>query len=202
MDFKIENGYLTIKIPESKAKGLNLFALANLIEAKEALKTPSKIKTVHRENDWRPINETIETLMESLNDRFTTSEALAEAGNLGLSERTIKRFLLTNDEIVKVKHGHYRKISAVNRQEFIDFEYYERIVNESFGADKDSAITATAIFEILHEKEGGMLSIRKLGQALKRMGYEKKAIKRDSSVRRFYCLKQITRCKTKKLTSL
>ena len=194
MDFKIENGYLTIKIPESKAKGLNLFALANLIEvkeAKEALKTPHKIKTVHRENDWRPINEIIGILMDSLNDRFTTGEALAEAENLGLSERTIKRFLLTNEEIVKVKHGHYRKISAVNHQKFIDFEYYERIVNESFEADKDSAITATAIFEILHEKEGGMLSIRKLGQALNRMGYEKKAIKRDRIVQRFYCLKQI-----------
>lgn len=89
-----------------------------------------------------------------------------------------------------IEQGKPLKAEERKENSFIDFSYYEKIINENFEVDKESFMTTTAIFEILLEKEGGMLSIKKIGSALRKMGYLRKGMRINSNPAYVYCLKE------------
>lgn len=49
--------------------------------------------------------------LKALETEFLTSDALAEAKQLNIPEGTVKRWLSDNDDIQRIKHGVYRKVS-------------------------------------------------------------------------------------------
>ena len=59
-----------------------------------------------------PVDVAHQQLFDSLPDSFTTSEAVAKGNALGLSERTVKRFLSNgqNSYLKKDRHGIYSKM--------------------------------------------------------------------------------------------
>ena len=89
-----------------------------------------------------------------------------------------------------IEQGKPLKTEDRKENSFIDFSYYEKIINENFEVDKDSFLSTTSIFETLLEKEGGMLSIAKVGSALQKMGYIRGAKKRNKIVLKGYNLKE------------
>ena len=89
-----------------------------------------------------------------------------------------------------IEQGKPLKTEERKENSFIDFSYYEKIINENFEVDKDTFMTTTEVFEILLEKKGGMLNLQKVGSALKKMGYIRKSIRISSQPTYAYCLKE------------
>ncbi|MGP1549308.1 MAG: DUF3987 domain-containing protein [Prevotella fusca] len=69
-------------------------------------------KRVHNIIRAVPVDAAYQQLFDSLPDSFTTSEAVAKGNALGLSERTVKRFLSNgqNSYLKKDRHGIYSKM--------------------------------------------------------------------------------------------
>ncbi|MBF1610135.1 MAG: DUF3987 domain-containing protein [Prevotella sp.] len=69
-------------------------------------------KRVHNIIRAVPVDVAHQQLFDSLPDSFTTSEAVAKGNALGLSERTVKRFLSNgqNSYLKKDRHGIYSKM--------------------------------------------------------------------------------------------
>lgn len=190
MKIEITEDFLIIRVPKVQAEKINLFELRAFIEQGNPIKTEN--------TEGYNLDESRKKLLQALPKTFTARDAIDNGISLGLTERTTKRFLATSSSVIKIKHGLYRIADSVlDRQEpeekqngFVDFSYYEKIINENFEVDKDSFLTTTAIFETLLEKEGGMLSLKKIGAALKKMGYIRKSIRISSQPTYAYCLKE------------
>jgi hypothetical protein len=89
-----------------------------------------------------------------------------------------------------IEQGKPIKTEERKENSFIDFSYYEKIINENFEVNKDSFLSTTAIFEILLEKEGGMLSLKKIGGALQKMGRVRTSKRVGDIVLKGYNLKE------------
>ena len=190
MKIEITEDFLIIRVPKAQAEKINLFELRAFIEQGKPIKTEN--------TEGYNLDESRKKLLQALPKTFTARDAIDNGLSLGLTESTTKRFLATSSSVIKIKHGLYRIADSVlDKQEpeekqngFVDFSYYEKIINENFEVNKDSFLSTTAIFETLLEKEGGMLSLKKIGGALQKMGYLRGAKKRGGLVLRGYYLKE------------
>ena len=190
MKIEITEDFLIIRVPKVQAEKINLFELRAFIEQGKPIKTEN--------TEGYNLDESREKLLQALPKTFTTRDAIDNGLSLGLTESTTKCFLATSSSVIKIKHGLYRIADSVlDKQEpekkqnsFVDFSYYEKIINENFEVNKDSFLSTTAIFEILLEKEGGMLSLKKIGGTLQKMGMVRTSKRVGDIVLKGYCLKE------------